>query len=411
MPSALTRLRDALASRARALPVARHAWARYRRRQYERRIQGFLADRSGRADRLPAGAVYEATMRCNLHCEFCYVLDFLNIEGEWREEMSIERLRQAFPDQHGFQVSLTGGEIFMRKDIMSVLDLFREKGYACGYLTTNGTIISDERAEALAELAAKGFLKHISVSVDGPGQMHDRARGVKGTFERTTAGLRRLQEAARRRQAPLRVSINTTVAHETLDELDTMVDVAAELGVDAIGLNHLMYSTPEEVEETVKIIGAGDASVIATFVTPDPGLDVARVRQKVTSLAEKCRQRNVLFDYRPKVHPPLLENYYTPGARLEGRCLYPFLHARVGFSGKVYFCPFIRVEVGDLASSSLEEIWNGPKYVEMRRRLLEHGIFPVCRRCCKVELSPEPVAQPFAEGTAPRRAIPLTVVR
>ena len=41
----------------------------------------------------------------------------------------------------------------MRKDIMSVLDLFREKGYACGYLTTNGTIITDERAEALAELA------------------------------------------------------------------------------------------------------------------------------------------------------------------------------------------------------------------------------------------------------------------
>ena len=58
----------------------------------------------------------------------------------------------------------------------------------------------------------------------------------------------------------------------------------------------------------------------------------------------------------------------------------------------------------------LEDIWNGPKYVEMRRRLLEHGIFPVCRRCCKVELSPQPVAQPFPEGAPPRRAIPLTVV-
>jgi MoaA/NifB/PqqE/SkfB family radical SAM enzyme len=350
-------------------------------------------------------------MRCNLHCEFCYVLDFLNIEGEWRQEMTLDRLRQAFPDQAGFQVSLTGGEIFMRKDIMSVLDLFREKGYSCGYLTTNGTIINEERADALAGLAAAGFLKHISVSVDGPGDLHDRARGVKGTFERTTAGLRRLQEAARRNGAPLRVSINTTVAHETLEALEEMVGVAEELGVDAIGLNHLMYSTPQEVEETVRLIGAPDASVIATFITPDPGLDIARVRQKVSALAETCRQRNILFDYRPKVHAQLIDNYYTPGAKLEGRCLYPFLHARVGFSGKVYFCPFIRVEVGDLARSSLEEIWNGPQYVEMRRRLLEHGIFPVCRRCCKVELSPEPVAQPFADGASPRRAIPLTVVR
>src|SRR5262245_48695967 len=406
----IRKLRDRLKTQARALPVARHAWARYRRRKYEARIQRFLDEGSGRADRLPMGAVYEATMRCNLHCEFCYVGDLLNIEGEWRQELSLEALERAFPASNDFQISLTGGEIFMRKDIMSVLDLFREKGYACGYLTTNGTIITDERAEALADLAAAGFLKHISVSVDGPGELHDRARGLKGTFQRTTAGLRRLQEAAKKKHAPLRVSINTTVAQQTLDALDEMVDVAGELGVDAIGLNHLMFSTPEEVDETVRIIGA-DKSVIATFITPDPGLDIARVRQKVTSLAEKCRRRNVLFDYRPKVHAQLIESYYTPGATLAGRCLYPFLHARVGFSGKVFFCPFIRVEVGDLATSSLEEIWNGPKYVEMRRRLVENGIFPVCRRCCKVELSPEPVAQPFADGASPRRALPLTVVR
>jgi MoaA/NifB/PqqE/SkfB family radical SAM enzyme len=404
----VAKVRESIATRARGVPLARHAWARYRRRRYERQIQGFLQRKDGKADRLPVGAVYEATMRCNLHCEFCYVLDFLNIEGEWRQEMTLDALRHAFPDQDGFQVSLTGGEIFMRKDILSVLDLFREKGYACGYLTTNGTIISDERAEALADLAAAGFLKHISVSIDGPNDLHDRARGVKGTFARTTAGLRRLQEAARHKRAPLRVSINTTVAHESLDALDEMVEIANELGVDAIGLNHLMYSTPEEAAETARLIGAPDTSVIATFITPDPGLDIARVRLKVGALAEKCRARNILFDYRPKVHSQLIQNYYTPGARLEGRCLYPFLHARVGFSGKVYFCPFIRVEVGDLSKSSLEEIWNGPKYVEMRKKLVENGIFPVCRRCCKVELSPEPVPQLDLPA---RRAIPLTVVR
>ena len=405
------RIRESLAARARALPLARHAWARYRRRRYEQRIERFVREKTGYADRLPAGAVYEATMRCNLECEFCYVGDLLNIEGEWRQELTIDALRRAFPENPGFQISLTGGEIFMRKDILSVLDLFREKKYACGYLTTNGTIINEARADALADLAAAGFLKHISVSIDGPGELHDVARGVKGTFERTSAGLRRLQESAKRKHAPLRVSINTTVAHESLEALDRMVDVAEELGVDAIGLNHLMYSTPEEVAETVRLIGATDASAIATYVTPDPGLDIGRVREKVTALQEKCRQKNILFDFRPKVHPQLIENYYTPGARLEGRCLYPFLQARVSFSGKVYFCPFIRVEVGDLSQQSLEQIWNGERYVELRRRLVEQGIFPVCRRCCKVELSPEPVAEPFGAGaSAPRRAIPLTVV-
>ncbi len=411
--STVARLRESLATRARSLPLARHAWARYRRRRYEHRISRFLEEKTGRADRLPIGAVYEATMRCNLHCEFCYVGDLLNIEGEWREEMTLEALSRAFPETPNFQVSLTGGEIFMRKDIMSVLDLFRDKGYACGYLTTNGTIITEERAEALADLAAAGFLKHISVSIDGPGEIHDVARGLKGTFARTCEGLTRLQAAARRKHAPLRVSINTTVAHESLDALDQMVDVAGELGVDAIGLNHLMFSTPAEVAETARLIGAADGSAIATFVTDDPGLDIEIVKRKVAALEAKCRERNILFDFRPKVHPQLIDNYYSPGAKLEGRCLYPFLHARVSFSGKVYFCPFIRVEVGDLAESSLEAIWNGERYVEMRRRLVENGIFPVCRRCCKVELSPVPLAEPFGVGVPrpSRRAIPLTVIR
>jgi hypothetical protein len=169
------------------------------------------------------------------------------------------------------------------------------------------------------------------------------------------------------------------------------VDVAEALGVDAIGLNHLMYSTTAERDETLRLIGETDPKIISTFVTDDPGIAPARVRAKVAALQEKCRQHNVLFDYRPKVHAPLIESYYTPGAPLAGRCLYPFLQARVSFSGKVFFCPFIRVEVGDLNESTLEEVWNSERYVDMRHRLLEHGVFPVCRRCCKVELSSEPL--------------------
>src|SRR5579862_5606946 len=385
-------IRETAARAARSIPALTHLSARVRKQAYERQIAGFIEARDGHAGRLPQGVVYEATMRCNLTCEFCYVGTLLNIEGQWREELPLEVLKRAFPDQEGLRVNLTGGEIFMRKDILDVMKLFGDKGYVCGYLTTNGTIINEERAAALADLAQRGFLKHISVSIDGPGELHDKARGVKGTFERTSAGLRRLQAAARAVHAPLRVSINTTVAHETLDALDRMVDVAGELGVDAIGLNHLMFSTPEEVAETVQMVGGKDASIISTFVTEDPGLVASRVRKQVNALAAKCRERNIRFDMRPKVRESILEAYYTPGAKLDGRCLYPFLNARISFSGKAYFCPFIRVEVGDLTTQSLEEVWTGERYVALRKRLIEEQLFPVCRRCCKVELSPEPAA-------------------
>ncbi len=403
----IRKLRQQVLNRARGSALARSASARLRRASYEQRIKRFITERTGRADRLPAGLVYEVTMRCNLHCAFCYVGDLLNIEGEWREELSLDALRRAFPQQAGLQVSLTGGEIFMRKDILEVMDVFREKGYACGYLTTNGTIIDAERAEALADLAAQGFLKHISVSIDGPDELHDRARGQKGTFERTAAGLQRLQDAARRRGAPLRVSINTTVAPESLEALDRMVDVAEDLGVDAIGLNHLMFATPDEVDETLRLIGETDPGIISTFVTSHPGVTPEQVRRQVAALEARCKARGILFDFRPKVYPQLMDSYYTPGARLDGRCLYPFLHARVSFSGKVYFCPFIRVQVGDLTEQTLEEVWNAPRYVELRRRLVEEGLFPVCRRCCKVELAAGPAPQPIAVTTAFDRPVPV----
>lgn len=378
---------DPIARRLRASPLASRWWARYRAWRLEADARRVTGRGDGRADRLPAGVVYESTMRCNLHCEFCYVGALLNVEGQWRQELPLEMLARAFPSKSGLQISLTGGEIFVRKDILEALELFRGKGYVCGYLTTNGTAITDERADALAQLAMKGFLKHISVSIDGPPEVHDLARGAKGTFERTAAGLKRLQDAARRTGAPLRVSVNTTVAGQSIEALDCMVDVAEGLGIDAIGVNHLMYSTPGEVDETLRVLGVADRSVIATYVTPDPGVTPDQVRTKVGALQRKCRERGIKFDVRPKVWPEIIDAYYTAGSPISGRCLYPFRHARVGFSGKAYFCPFIRVEVGDLTTDTLADVWNSERYVGLRRTLLEHGLFPVCRRCCKVELA------------------------
>ena len=45
----------------------------------------------------------------------------------------------------------------MRKDILGVMEVFREKGYVCGYLTTNGTIINDERADGAGRAGERGL--------------------------------------------------------------------------------------------------------------------------------------------------------------------------------------------------------------------------------------------------------------
>ncbi len=95
------RLRELVVAPLRRMRLAQHLHARWRHREYDRSVRRFLQERTGRAGRLPEGVVYEATMRCNLKCEFCYVGDLLNLEGEWREELTVDALARPSPIRRG----------------------------------------------------------------------------------------------------------------------------------------------------------------------------------------------------------------------------------------------------------------------------------------------------------------------
>jgi MoaA/NifB/PqqE/SkfB family radical SAM enzyme len=195
----------------------------------------------------------------------------------------------------------------------------------------------------------------------------------------------------------LPLSINTTLTAGNLHLLERVVDEAEKLDCDLIGLNQLMFATRREVEETLAIIGETDASIISTHVTDDPGIDPQAVPGVLRKAVAYADSKGITINWRPAQGYDQLVDYYTPDRALEGRCFYPFFGGRVTYDGKVQFCPFIRVEIGDVREQSLEQIWNAPRYVELRRKLLQHGIFPVCRRCCKVELASEAHSEPEAE--------------
>ena len=55
-------------------------------------------------------------------------------------------------------------------------------------------------------------------------------------------------------------------------------------------------------------------------------------------------------------------------------------------------------------AKNLEEVWTGERYVALRKTLVEEQLFPVCRRCCKVELSAEPAGAPAAVPAEPEMA-------
>ena len=77
-----------------------------------------------------------------------------------------------------------GGEPFMRGDIEEILSYAVQKGFFVS-LTTNGTLISQRRAERIALIPVDRL--HFNFSLDGNQQSNDFVRG-EGNYERAIEG-------------------------------------------------------------------------------------------------------------------------------------------------------------------------------------------------------------------------------
>jgi MoaA/NifB/PqqE/SkfB family radical SAM enzyme len=126
------------------------------------RTRQFVQRGDGMAPLVPHFVVYEPTLLCNLHCSFCYVADILNPE-DWRtRELTLDELDRIFAKRGVKAVNITGGEPFVRKNLLSIFRQFQAKGMHCNYITTNGTVIDDEKAAAL-ELPRRGSWTERSI--------------------------------------------------------------------------------------------------------------------------------------------------------------------------------------------------------------------------------------------------------
>ena len=85
-------------------------------------------------------------------------------------------------------------------------------------LITNGTLLESRIGEIAPYINGV-----VYVSLDGLEKTHDIIRGVNGSFSRAVRGI----HAAREKVA---ITINTTVMDENIDEIESMVELAKELG-------------------------------------------------------------------------------------------------------------------------------------------------------------------------------------
>jgi len=114
-------------------------------------------------------------------------------------------------------VAFEGGEPLLRCDLVEILAFSRSLPLHTS-LITNGTLL-----ESRIDEIAPYFNGVVYVSLDGLEETHDAIRGVGGSFRKAVRGI----GAAKEKVA---LTINTTVMAENVGEIESMVELAKELG-------------------------------------------------------------------------------------------------------------------------------------------------------------------------------------
>src|SRR3954451_21163368 len=181
------------------------------------------------ADR-PTTLLAELTHRCPLHCPYCSnPLDLLRAEAElttadWKRVFSEARALGVL------QLGLCGGEPLLRKDLEELAQHARGVGLY-STLVTSGLGLTRARAERLKEAG----LEHIQISLqDSDPVVAERIAGVKSVKHKQAA-------AALVTELGFALTVNVVLHRANLDRIESIIDLAAELGADRIELANTQY--------------------------------------------------------------------------------------------------------------------------------------------------------------------------
>ncbi len=156
------------------------------------------------------------TSACNSHCKTCFYHDELNSN----RDMSFEEIKKMSETAPPFdKLWISGGEPFMRKDLVEIIKLFYDNNHArVVNLPTNG-LLTNRIVEGVGRLIEEcpELEIHLNFSLDGLGKTHDEVRGVPGNFRATIRTMEITREKFRHHPL-LHQNVATVITPEGRDE-------------------------------------------------------------------------------------------------------------------------------------------------------------------------------------------------
>jgi MoaA/NifB/PqqE/SkfB family radical SAM enzyme len=324
----------------------------------------------------PAASLFSATLtslpililnihsRCNCRCVMCDI---------WKRETSdqiraqdLERHRTSLKTLGVRQVVLTGGEPLLHNDLAVLCNFFREQNIHLTLLTTG--LLLHKRAEEVASL-----FDDVIVSLDGPQDIHDAIRRVSGAYNLIYKGI-----AAVRHYCPsIPITCRTTVQKANHRHLCETVDAARALGLDSISflaadLTSEAFNRPliwpgerqSEIGLNLEETKCLEEEIERLILEYEAGIGHGYIVESAAKLRKIPRRfREHLGQFSPQA--PI--------------CNAPWVSAVVEVDGSVRPCFFHR-SIGNISSSTLEEVINGDA-AQAFRRSLDIETNATCQRC------------------------------
>ncbi len=141
----------------------------------------------------PYKLTFSMTYLCQSRCLTCSIWEI-----KPKGELTLDEIRQFAQKNNYFKwIELTGGEPFLRSDIVEIVRAFKENCKDLFLLTmpTNSLCNPDMVALKIEEMLKMGVpMITITLSLDGYRELHDKIRGIPGNFDKVMGMARRLHD-------------------------------------------------------------------------------------------------------------------------------------------------------------------------------------------------------------------------
>ena len=301
---------------------------------------------------------------CNCRCVMCDI--WKRPPGKQLELNRLIHFRESIVALHVREVVLTGGEPLLHSEFDGLCAFLKACDVKLTLLTTG--LLLERRAEVVAR-----WVDEVIVSLDGPEDVHDEIRRVRGAFNLIGKGVAAIRNFSQ--QLPIRA--RSTVQRANFDCLRRTVAAAQELDFDSISFLAADVSSTAFNRELVWPVERQNQIALSR---PEVEALENEMELLIDEYKDAIRLKYVV-ESPAKLHRIVrrFREYLGEMPAESPICNAPWVSVVVEVDGSVRPC-FFHKKVGSTVSHSLADAINSDD-AQQFRRTLSVAENPICRQC------------------------------